>query len=329
VVGCDIGRVTRSSILLALVVLAACTSRAGQTDGTVTEPVPDICVTVTGLPFPERRGAIAAEGDPEDVLRLMRSACPQVVETIEALEVVVEASSNLDDDAALARAVADFTCEANGITVPFLNPFDHAVRLVVTGRFLDGPGDTVAAAATVSEPISPDASGEVFVPLAAPPGSVDCAIEAQPFLVTDSAVTDTWDATLGLGPPLPQTDGDDWLTVLSALVAAEIGVESTGEWTASGSFEDVRSKNYGRLVASDGAGDTTGYEIRSVCRARTVTDGLAMVVYEFATPEVELALGAGVFIRSPDDGRWRWAHTAMLLDVGGGGCGLLGGFEVV
>jgi hypothetical protein len=317
-------------MIIVLVVAAACTLAVDSGPATEAGPgtqISELCQRLGGLPFPLRRSAIDESGPADEVLSGMDASCPQVLDDLAQLERIVSASALLDDADLVSGGVTEPSCGESGIAVGFANPFQSPVRLVLAGAFVDTSGVTTVAGASVSDPIEPGERQRLMLPLVPTAGSSGCRLDVHPFLhEPDRGVTDTWDPAAGLapGPDLPVTTGSDWLGILSAIVDFELAIERQGAWVSSGGFEDVRSKNYSALTGSTEPAESSG-EVPAVCSVELIDEGVTLVVYEYSDDLVDRAVAAGVFRRSPQDGRWRWLVTSMLLDLDGTGCAVLGG----
>ena len=137
------------------------------------------------------------------------------------------------------------------------------------------------------------------------------------------------------GRDLPQTRGDDPASIVAELIDFEVALFASPSGALIEEFEDVRSPNFLRLIAEFDEraeiGTTvafTGSEISEVEIIDRPRDDLMLVGWTSApgsitfldaagTPTGSAEFGTrirrGIFLRSPEDGRWRWVHSAITV----------------
>ncbi len=291
-------------------------------------PASDVCREFASSPFPERRGFLeTAAGEAgttaDQLLTVMKDLCADAVATFSDLEKIATMSAGLTDAGGNYLVGSNVGC-GDQISAVLTNETNDPIGLVV-GMYRGTDSSGLDAAAIVIVP-SLDAGEQIEIDKAIGSPDMGCLVVSRPFVAARSEATDTWDPPSD-ARPLPATTGDDWLTMLQALIETEQITGGKGPTAEFGMTEDVRSAEYPRLVSSTPEPDAGAVtEITEICDATSINDSLVNITY-VATRDGEPYTASGLFRKSPQDGRWRWLQLAFYLSDGNA-CSALTGVSV-
>ncbi|MGA9594802.1 MAG: hypothetical protein WBV06_01485 [Acidimicrobiia bacterium] len=278
-----------------------------------------VCAQFEAAPFPDRQAILderARDGatTADDLLRSMKAACAGTATAYDDLENITSLAARLRDDND-QFLLNDFVlgCDTS-LTGTITNGYSFNVGVVAALFRGTADGGLDATATEVFALLEPGETVSIDRELGSSP-DLQCGMSARAFVAPASVATDTWDPT-ATGRALPDTSGEDWLSIMKSLIATEEATTDQGLNHEFGMTEDVRSAEYPRLIAGTEATETgPPTEVTEICDATELTTDLVDLAY-VATSDGTTYTASGLFRRSPQDGRWRWLQRSFYLGEG-------------
>ena len=268
--------------------------------------------------------------------------CPNAHAEFETLEGLAFNSASVNQN-----TIVGATCGLDEVTVAITNnnvfTIDTGVLVQIGSAEIGATGGTVLLTLGI-------ASGETRefkvdpVEVGSRAGATTCGARVTAWEASTGATATIFSIEDVIEDPdgreLPQTRTDDPVRVVTELIAFETGLFGDPEPSLVEEFEDVRSPNFLRLIGEFGdridTGATvefSGSEITDVRIIDRPRDDLMLIGWasepgvvtffdgtgsEIGSNSFGVRERRGIFLRSPEDGRWRWVHSAFTILEDGG-----------